>query len=115
MKNHINDLVASPAFKEEERSLTVAEFCALERMSPTTYFKLKKAGLGPQEVRFPGMNFIRITAEARREWHSCIEQSRKDQAADLERKRRSAQASRAGKRSAASANHISKQRQRAGK
>jgi hypothetical protein len=95
---------------EQVRALTRAEFCALERMSLSTFHKLKRAGLGPDEVHFPGMAFVRITAEARREWHTRIEQWRKSQAAQLEEQRRSASASRAGKKAAASPLHISKRK-----
>jgi hypothetical protein len=104
---------AGPAFREDERSLTVAEFCALERMSATTYHKLKKQGLAPQEVRFPGMAFVRVTAEARREWHRKIEALRKEQASALEEKRRSARMSELGKRAAQSAAHPCRKKRRA--
>jgi hypothetical protein len=95
---------------EQVRALTRAEFCALERMSLSTFHKLKRAGLGPDEVHFPGMAFVRITAEARREWHERIEAWRKSKAAELEEQRRSALASRAGKKAAASPLHISKRK-----
>jgi hypothetical protein len=97
---------------EHERALTIAEFCAIERMSLATYHKLKRGGRGPDEVRFPGMTFIRITAQARREWHARIEQWRQEQAAQLEQRRRTELATAAGRRAAQSPRHISKQRRR---
>jgi hypothetical protein len=96
------------AREEQARTLTRAEFCALERMSMSTYAKLRRQGLGPDEVRFPGMAFTRITPQARAEWHERIEKYRKSQAAKLEAERRSAVAKRAGEIAASSPLHVSK-------
>jgi hypothetical protein len=109
----IIETLTEPSRGEQARSLTRAEFCALERMSLSTYHKLKRAGLGPDEIKFPGMAFVRITAEARREWHERIEAWRKSHAAALEGQRRSALASKAGKIAAASPLHVSKARKQA--
>jgi hypothetical protein len=97
---------------EQARALTRAEFCALERMSLSTYHKLKRSGRGPHEIKFSGMAFVRITAEARREWHARIEEYRQSEAAQVEEQRRSAFATNAGKKAAASPLHISKQKAR---
>jgi hypothetical protein len=75
--------------KQEERAMTRAEFWTAEHMSSSTYHKMRKAGLGPDEVQLPGMAFTRITAKARREWHARMEEFRKSRAAQLERERRS--------------------------
>ena len=99
--------------KQEERAMTRAEFWTAEHMSSSTYHKMRKAGLGPDEVQLPGMAFTRITAKARREWHARMEEFRKSRAAQLERERRSELARAAGKKAAKSANHISKQRKKA--
>ena len=93
---------------EQLRSLTKAEFCELERMSVATYHKLKRAGYGPAEVRFPGMAFARITPQARQEWHALIEKLRTDKNLQLELERRTVQSREAGKRAAASPRHVSK-------
>jgi hypothetical protein len=93
---------------EQSRSLTRAEFCLLEHMSLSTYHKLQRAGLGPDEIKFPGLAFVRITAEARREWHAKIEAQRKTQAAKLEDQRRREIARNAGQKAAASPLHVSK-------
>jgi hypothetical protein len=93
---------------EQQRSLTRQEFCLLEHMSPSTYHKLQRAGLGPDEIKFPGMAFVRITAEARREWHARIEEERKTQAAKLEDQRRRERARKAGQKAAQSPRHVSK-------
>ena len=105
MQTTLNDIAA---VRDDDGALTIQEFCARERMSDTTYYKLKKRGLGPEEVRFPGMAFVRITAAARKEWHTRVDQWREKQAAALEAQRRSELCSRAGKRAAASPLHVSK-------
>jgi hypothetical protein len=86
----------------DERSYTRAEFCALERMSPSTYAKLQKIGRGPTEIRFPGMSFARITAAARREWHRKNMEWAETDAGQLEKERRKSLALKAGKESVAS-------------
>jgi hypothetical protein len=95
---------------EQARTLTRQEFCALERMSLSTYAKLRRLGQGPDEVRFPGMAFTRITPQARAEWHARIEEWRESKAAELEKERRSAIAKRAGDLAAKSKAHISKRK-----
>jgi hypothetical protein len=95
-------------YDDTERALTIQQFCALEAMSLTTYHKLKRAGRGPDEVRFPNMAFVRITAQARRDWHARIEQERQKQAVNLEQQRRSALCSQKGKVAAQSPLHVSK-------
>ena len=51
-----------------EYSLTIPDFCAMEGIEETTYFALQAAGRGPREM-FLGGTIIRISAEARRDWH----------------------------------------------
>jgi hypothetical protein len=92
---------------DQSRSLTRQEFCLLEHMSLSTYHKLQRAGLGPDEIKFPGLAFVRITAEARREWHAKIEAQRKTQAAKLEDQRRREIARKAGQKAARSPLHVS--------
>jgi hypothetical protein len=93
---------------DEPRSLTRQEFCHLERMSLSTYHKLQRTGHGPEEVKFPGMAFVRITSEARRDWHKTINELRQTEASKLEEARRRENASIAGKKAAASPLHVSK-------
>jgi hypothetical protein len=93
---------------EIDRSLTIAEFCALERISKAAYYGLRGRGLGPEEFRPPGTSIVRITAQARREWHARIGEAQKSQAAELEVARRSAQAAEAGRIAAQSPAHVSK-------
>jgi hypothetical protein len=97
-----------------ERSWTRQEFWVREHISKSTYLKLQKAGLGPEEtvVTLPGFNLVRITPEARREWHRRLAQVRQSKEAELERARRQVQVEAAGRLAAQSPNHISKNRAR---
>lgn len=52
-----------------EASLTIKEFCHLERISRPTYYKLQRQGRGPAEMRFG--TAVRISPEARAEWHTA--------------------------------------------
>jgi len=94
--------------QETARSFTKSQFCAIEGMSLSTYAKLQKMGKGPDELRFAGMNFVRITAKAREDWHKRMDEERKTDEAQLERARRSEALKRLGKLAAASPAHVSK-------
>ena len=61
-------------------------------------------------MRVPGTALVRITQQARGDWHARIEQLGKSQAAQLEVARRQAQTAAAGKRAANSHLHISNRR-----
>lgn len=100
----------SAEFETAKPPHTIAAFCALERISPATYFAVRRKGLGPKERRIPGTRIVRITEEARLEWHRQISAREDELAADLERRR--AQAAEAGRRSAASPHHVSRRRRR---
>jgi hypothetical protein len=101
-----------PIASDNDPSMTIREFCALERMSLVTYHKFKRNGLGPQELRAPGMSFVRITPSARRDWHARMAEMRKSEAVELECQRRVEACRRAGKLAAASPNHHSKTHER---
>jgi len=47
-------------------SLTIPQFCADEQFSRPFYFKLRKRGKGPREIRLG--RAVRITRQARRDW-----------------------------------------------
>jgi hypothetical protein len=65
---------------DAEPSLTINEFCQLERICRATYYNLHRAGLGPDEILVG--THRRITAEARRRWHEKRERAaRRRQAA----------------------------------
>jgi predicted DNA-binding transcriptional regulator AlpA len=48
------------------RDLTIRRFCQKHRIGKSTYYDLKKRGLGPQELHIG--KSVRITAEADDEW-----------------------------------------------
>jgi hypothetical protein len=97
-----------------ERALTIAEFCALENIGKATYYKMRRAGLGPEEtyVPIPGMRLVRISPEARREWHAMLAERRQTAAAMLEEQRRQAQTVQAGKLAARSPLHVANRQPR---
>jgi len=58
---------------DPEPSYTINEFCRLERICRQTYYNLKRAGIGPDEILVG--THPRITAEARRRWHQKRERA----------------------------------------
>jgi hypothetical protein len=93
---------------DREPSMTINEFLAVERMSRSSYYKMRALGYGPAEMRVPGTEIIRISARARREWHARLEERNRSEAAELEHERRASQRRAAGKNAAASPRHISR-------
>ncbi|HVI66746.1 MAG TPA: hypothetical protein VM910_29850 [Bradyrhizobium sp.] len=57
-----------PAFAT---AFTVTEFCQAHRISETTYYELKKLGLGPDEMEIGRKRIISIEAAAR--WRKARE------------------------------------------
>src|SRR5262249_10954827 len=51
----------------ERASYTIPEICFRNHISRPKYHRLRAEGRGPAETRF-GLNTIRVTAEAEREW-----------------------------------------------
>jgi hypothetical protein len=90
------------------KSLTVSEFREAENMSASFYYKMRRMGLGPQELHVPGTGFTRITPEAHAEWHERMAKLGESKAAELERARRLEQRRIAGAAAAASSKHISR-------
>jgi hypothetical protein len=99
--------------QRQEPPLTRRQFCAAENISLSTYAKLKRLGQGPKETHFRGMTLVRITPEARRQWHEDNAKWNKSKAAELEEARRIAIASAAGKKAAESERHVSKRKRAA--
>jgi hypothetical protein len=93
---------------EIKRSLTVGEFCLVERFSKTAYYGLKSRGLAPDEFEIPGTRIKRITPEAHAAWRERMAALAQSEAAQLEAERRRAQAVAAGRIAAASPLHVSK-------
>lgn len=56
---------------------TDPEFCFRNSISRPTYHRLRAEGRGPVEMR-PGLNVIRITAEAERDWQRLMQEPRED-------------------------------------
>jgi len=98
---------------EEESSLTIQQFCAVENFSIGYFYKLKQMGLGPRVVNPPGTNLHRITADERRAWHARMYEASTQDKARQEAARRSAITSRAGKIAAKLPSHHSNRKRRA--
>jgi hypothetical protein len=96
--------------KNFEKSLTIPEFCHLERMSEPSYYLLKKRKLGPEELRY--LSMVRITPKAREQWHKRMAKHAKSRAAKLEEQRLRAHAKTAARASVESPNHIQRQRKK---
>jgi predicted DNA-binding transcriptional regulator AlpA len=53
---------------DPDASFTIDEFCRVEKISRAFYYKLKKQGRGPREMKL-GPGAKRISGQARRDWH----------------------------------------------
>ena len=63
-----------------EPSYSISEFCIEEGISEPTYYKLKKQGLAPEEIRYPGVAIVRITYAARMAWQQRMQNPTGEQA-----------------------------------
>jgi hypothetical protein len=61
----------------ERAAYSVPEFCFRNNISRPTYQRLRSEGRGPVEMRI-GLNTIRITAEAERDWQRRMQEPRED-------------------------------------
>jgi len=61
--------------KKSGGSKTIKEFCEDNRLSHSGYYKLRRTGKGPDEMRYGGV--IRITHAAEARWHRRGEQRAK--------------------------------------
>jgi hypothetical protein len=90
----------------ERVAFTVPEFCVRNNISRTTYSRLRAQKRGPAEMRL-GLNTIRITAEAERDWQQLMQEAAPEfETRALER------AVKAGDAAVKSDRHISKKRRR---
>ncbi len=96
----------------DDFSYTISQFCTAENISRATFFKLQRAGTGPELLRIPHSNIVRVTAAARRAWHLRMESADQQEAAGRERQRRVDHAARAGRAAAKSEAHIANRRRR---
>jgi hypothetical protein len=63
-------------------SLSVSDFCALENVSPSTFYKERRQGRTPDEMIVAGM--IRITPQAHTRWRRKREKAARKAAAKTE-------------------------------
>ena len=61
----------------ERAAYTIAEFCFRNHISRPAYHRLRAEGRGPVEMRI-GLNVIRITAEAERDWQRRMQEPSAD-------------------------------------
>jgi hypothetical protein len=90
----------------ERAAYTIPEFCFRNNISRPTYHRLRAEGRGPVEMRV-GLNLIRITAQAERDWQHRLQRP----SADLEQRART-RAVKAGGAAVKSDRHISVARRR---
>jgi hypothetical protein len=87
----------------ERASYTIPEICFRNHISRPKYHRLRAEGRGPAETRF-GLNTIRVTAEAEREW---LRRLQEEPGQDFETKAIE-RAVKAGAAAIKSARHVSK-------
>ena len=92
-----------PSSALERAAYTIPEFCFRNHISRPAYQRLRHK-TGPVEMRI-GLNMIRITAEAERDWQQLMQEPN----AELEQQAL-ARAVRAGEAAAKSDKHVSKKR-----
>jgi hypothetical protein len=92
----------------ERVAFPISEFCVRNSIGPGTYHKMKRAGLGPKEMRFG--NVIRISLEAEQQWQRDRANPKGDEAKTKARAEAVtlARGKNAGKLSAQSPVHVSK-------
>lgn len=96
-------ITKSDASSLERAAFSVPEFCVRNSISLSAYRRLRAQGLTPPEMRL-GLNLVRITAEAERNWQQRMQEPRPDlESRALER------AAKAGEAAVKSDRHISKQ------
>jgi hypothetical protein len=103
------DVVSSISKKQvatEQLAYSIPQFCIRNHISWPTYRRLRLEGRNPREMRI-GLNLIRITANAEREWQQRMQEPRED----LET-RAAERAVKAGDAAAKSDKHVSKKRRR---
>jgi len=98
---------------ESERSLTIKQFCTRHHISRGKYFAMRKAGIGPAEMRL-GRALVRISAESDLAWQRARENPTGPELVEIERGKAdlAARSSKAGSVAAASPKHISNKRRR---
>jgi hypothetical protein len=100
--NKFEDLARSDLPSLERVAYTVPEFCFRNNISRPTYHRLRAEGRGPMEMRL-GLNAIRISAEAERNWQQEMQKPRPD--LEIRNAERAVKAGNAGVKSG---RHVSK-------
>jgi hypothetical protein len=95
-------LQAAPSSALERAAYTIQEFCFRNHISRPAYHRLRLQKRNPVEMRI-GLNMIRITAEAERDWQRLMREPN----AELEQQA-VARAVKAGDAAAKSQKHVSK-------
>jgi hypothetical protein len=54
---------------DPDASYSVAAFCRAEQIGKSLYYSMRRLGVGPVEYCPPGTKTVRISPEARREYH----------------------------------------------
>jgi hypothetical protein len=93
---------------ERPASETLEQFCRAENLSKSSYYKIRKLGFGPTELRVPNTVIVRITAQARIAWHERMAELQQSKSAKLQAARRHKQTVAAGRSAVASAKHVSR-------
>jgi predicted DNA-binding transcriptional regulator AlpA len=94
--------------EKHEPSYTIREFCAAEGITTPTFYKLKKQGLGPKEMRLG--TAVRISHRARLAWQRAREnpKGKEAEAVRLAAEALLKRSAAAVERAVASPNHVSK-------
>jgi hypothetical protein len=95
----------------EQQVFSVNEFCTRNRISLSTWWKLRREGRGPRTMQLGHVS--RITRDAELDWRREMEAHASTAKAKLERQRRSDYARQLGKAAAKSPSHISARRRAA--
>jgi hypothetical protein len=64
-------MTRSTGLSKHERNETIDEFCDSEGISYSHYMGLKRKGIGPKELHIG--RALRITPQAKRDWHAMLE------------------------------------------
>jgi hypothetical protein len=97
---------SAPSGALERAAYTIGEFCFRNSISRPAYHRLRLQKRNPVEMRI-GLNTVRITAQAERDWQRQMQEPREDlEALAVER------AVKAGTAAAKSSKHISKRSRR---
>jgi hypothetical protein len=97
-----------PISSEAAASFSINQFCQRHDISRAKYFGMRKAGIGPAEMRL-GPGTVRITREAELDWQRARQNPTGDELAEIERGKAvlAARGSKAGAVAAQSPRHIS--------